>query len=84
MAGVEVIDVVLICTGSMSSPTLLVLMVHEIDLTMKIWPGCGRDEEPTEKAILFDKEIARTPLPGAPTIDIISSAVLRGDPPKVD
>ena len=40
--------------------------------------GCGRDEEPTEKAILFDKETACTPLPGAPTVDTISSVVLRG------
>ena len=62
----------------MSSPTSLALMIHEIDPTVKIWLGCGRDEEPTEKAILFDKEIARTPLSGAPTIDRISSAVLRG------
>ena len=31
-------------------------MIHEIDLTVKIWPGCGRDEEPVEKTILFDKE----------------------------
>ena len=53
-------------------------MTHEMDLTVKIWPGYGRDEEPTEKAILFDKETTRTPLPGAPTVDRISSAVLRG------
>ena len=31
-------------------------MIHEIDPTVKIWPGCGRDEEPAEKTILFDKE----------------------------
>ena len=73
-----------ICTGSMSSPTLSALMTHEIDLTVKIWLGYGRDEEPAGSTILFDKKTTRTPLPGAPTIDIISSAVLRGDPPKVD
>ena len=72
------IDVVLIYNGSMSSLTLLALMVHEIDLTMKIWPGYGKDEEPMKKAILFDKEIARSPLPSAPTVDRISSVVLRG------
>ena len=73
MIGVE-----LICTGSMSSPTPSALMIHEIDLIVKIWPGCGGDEAPVEKAILFDKETARKPLPGAPTVDRISSAVLRG------
>ena len=67
-----------ICTGSRSSLNLSALMVHEIDPTVKIWPGYGRDEEPAEKTIMFDKEIARPPLPGAPTIDRISSAVLRG------
>ena len=44
----------------------------------EIWSGYRRDEEPKEKAILFDKEIARNPLPGTPTIDRISSAVLQG------
>ena len=53
-------------------------MIHEIDLTVKIWLGYGRDKEPTEKAILFDKETARKPLPSAPTVDRISLAVLRG------
>ena len=53
-------------------------MIHEIDPTVKIWPGYRKDEEPAEKAILFDKEIAHTPLPGAPTVDRISSIVLRG------
>ena len=43
---------------------------------MKIWLGYGRDEEPTEKTILFDKETARSPLPGMPTVNRISSAVL--------
>ena len=62
----------------MSSLTLSALMIHEIDPTVKIWPGCGRDEEPSEKAILFDKETTRTPLPGAPTVDRISLVVLRG------
>ena len=65
-----------ICTGSRSSPTPSALMIHEIDPTVKIWSGYGRDEEPTEKAILFDKEIAHKPLPGVPTIDRISSVVL--------
>ena len=73
MIGVE-----LIYTGSRSSPTPLALMIHEMDLTVKIWPGCGRDDEPAEKAILFNKETTRTPLPSAPTVDRISSAVLRG------
>ena len=67
-----------IYTSSRSSPTPSVLMIHEIDPTMKIWPGCERDEEPTEEAILFDKETAPKPLPSTPTIDRISSAVLRG------
>ena len=53
-------------------------MIHEIDPTVKIWLGCGRDEEPTEKAILFDKEIAHRPLPGMPTVDRISPIVLQG------
>ena len=53
-------------------------MTHEMDLTVKIWLGCGRDEEPTEKAILFDEETARKPLPGVPTVDRISSVVLQG------
>ena len=68
----------LICTGSTSSLTPSALMTHEMDPTMKICPGCGRDEEPTEKVILFDKKTARKPLPGAPTVDRISSAVHRG------
>ena len=72
------VGAVLVYTSSMSSPTPSVLMTHKMDLTMKIWPGCGRDKEPTEKAILFDKETARKPLPGVPTVDRISSAVLRG------
>ena len=66
----------MICTGSMSSLTLSVLMTHEMDLTMKIWLGYGRDEEPTKKVILLDKEIACTPLPSTPTVDRISSVVL--------
>ena len=67
-----------ICTGSRSSPTPSALMTHVMDPTVKIWPGYGRDEEPTKKVILFDKETTRTPLPGTPTIDRISSVVLRG------
>ena len=50
------IDAELICTGSRSSLTPSALMIHEIDPTVKIWPDCGRDEEPVEKTILFDKE----------------------------
>ena len=53
-------------------------MIHEIDSTVKIWPGYGRDEEPAEKAILFNKETTRTPLSGVPTVDRILSAVFRG------
>ena len=53
-------------------------MIHEIDPTMKIWPGYGRDEEPMEKAILFNKETICKSLSGAPTVDRISSIVLRG------
>ena len=53
-------------------------MIHLIDPTVNIWPGYGRDEEPAERTILFDIETARTPLPGVPTIDRISLAVLRG------
>ena len=73
MAGIEPI-----CSGSRSSPTPSALMTYEMDPTVKIWPGYGRDEEPMEKTILFDKETARTPLPGTPTIDRISSVVHRG------
>ena len=73
-----VIGADMICTGSRSSLTLSALMTHEMDLTVKIWSGYRRDEEPTEKAILFDKETARKPLPGAPTVDRISSVVLQG------
>jgi len=73
-----VVGVEPICPGSRSSSTPSALMTHEMDLTMKIWLGYERDEEPTEKTILFDKETTRTPLPGAPTVDKISSAVLQG------
>ena len=66
-----------ICTGSMSSLTPSVLMIQEIDPTMKIWLGRRRDEESVEKAILFDKETTRTTLPGVPSVNRISSAVLR-------
>ena len=52
-------------------------MIHEIDPTMKIWPGYRRDKEPAERTILFDIETARTPLPDTPTVDKISSVVLR-------
>ena len=67
-----------ICTGSRSSMTPSALMVHEIDSTVKFWPGYGRDKEPAEKVILFDKETSCKPLPGTPTVDRISSVVLRG------
>ena len=53
-------------------------MIHEINPTVKIWPGYGRDEEPTEKAILFDKETTHKPLPSVPTVDRISSTVHQG------
>ena len=78
VVGAGMIDTASICAGSRSSLTPSALMIHEIDPTMKIWLGCRRDEEPTKKAILFDKETARTPLPGVPTIDRRSSAVHRG------
>ena len=78
VVGARVVGAEWICTGSRSSPNLLALMTHVMDPTVKIWPGYGRDEEPVEKAILFDKETTRTPLPGMPTIDRISLVVLRG------
>ena len=68
MAGAEPI-----CPGSRSSPTPSALMTYEMDPTVKIWPGCGTDKEPTKKAILFDKETSCNPLPGAPTVNRISS-----------
>ena len=46
-----------IFTGSMSSLTPSVLMIHEIDPTVKIWPGYRRDKEPVERTLLFDIEI---------------------------
>ena len=70
------IGAALIYTVSMSSLTPSALMTHEMDPTVKIWPGYGRDEEPVKKAILFNKEIARTPLSSAPTVDRILSVVL--------
>ena len=76
--GARVVSVEWICTGSRSSPTPSALMTHVMDPTVKIWPGYRRDEEPTEKTILFNKETARTPLPGTPTVDRISSVVHRG------
>jgi hypothetical protein len=65
-----------IYTGSMSSSTLSVLMIYEIDSAMKIWPSYRKDEEPAERTILLDIETARTPLAGAPTVDRKLSAVL--------
>ena len=38
-----------------SSPTLSMLMTHEMDPTVKIWLGYGKDKEHVEKAILFNK-----------------------------
>ena len=67
-----------ICTGLMISPSPSALMTHKIDPTVKIWPGFGEDEEPAKCTILFVMETTCTPLPGAPTFDRISSAVLRG------
>ena len=58
--GAGVIDAESIYTGSRSSPTPSALMIHEIDPTVKIWPGCGRDEELAENTILFDMETAHT------------------------
>ena len=46
---------------------------------MKIWSSYKRDEELAKKNILFDRETAHKPLPGAPTVDRISSAVLQGE-----
>ena len=76
--GVGVVGAVLVCTGSMSSLTPSPLMIHEIDPTMKVWPGCWRDEEPTKCTILFDMETACTPLPGTPTLYKRCLVVLRG------
>ena len=78
VAGVGVVGAILVYTGSMSSLTPSALMIHEIDLTVKIWLAYGRDEEPAKHTILFDVETARTPLPGVPTVNRISSVVLRG------
>ena len=78
VAGVGVIGAVLICIGSMSSLTSSALMIHEIDPTVKIWPGCGRDEEPTEKAILFHKETARN----TPTWRANCRQNIIGSPPR--
>ena len=80
VVGARVVGAEWIGTGSRSSPTPSALMTHVMDPTVKIWPSYGRDKEPAEKAILFDKETARTPLPSVPTVDRISSAVHRGVP----
>ena len=68
----------LIYTGLMISPSPSALMTQEIDPTIKIWPDFGEGEEPTKCAILFIIETAHIALPGVPTVDRISSAVLRG------
>ena len=78
VAGVGVVGTGSICTGSMISPSPSALMTQEINLTVKIWPSFGEDEGPTKRTILFIMETTRTPLPGAPTIDKISSVVIRG------
>ena len=67
-----------ICTSLKISPSSSALMTQEIDLTVKIWPGFGEDEELEKCTILFVMETTRTPLPGTPTVDRISSVVLRG------
>ena len=54
------IGAVSICTGSMSSPTSSALMIQEIDPTVKISPGYGRDKKPAKRTILFDMETTRT------------------------
>ena len=63
---------------SMSSLSLSALITQEIDPTIKIWPSGGKDKEPAKHTILFDMEIACTPQPSVPTVNRISSAVLRG------
>ena len=75
--GVGVVGAELICTGSMSSLSPSALMTQEIDPPVKIWSGCRRDEERTKSTILFDMETSHTPLPGALSVDRISSVVLR-------
>ena len=67
-----------ICTSSMISPSPSALMTLEIDPTIKIWPGFREDKGLKKCTILFIMETAHTPLPGAPTVDRISSVVLRG------
>ena len=74
--GVGVVGAESIYTGLMISPSLLALMTQEIDPTVKIWPSYRKDEEPVKRTILFIMETTRTPLPGAPTVDRILSAVL--------
>ena len=78
IVGISVVGVESICTDLKISPSPSALMTQEIDPTVKIWPGFGEDEEPEKCTILFVMETARTPLPSAPTVDGISSAVLQG------
>ena len=59
-------------------------MIHEIDLTVKIWLGYGRDEEPTEKAILFDKETTRNPYLARQLLTEYRRQSSEGYPKKVD
>ena len=73
MVGIESIY-----TGLKIFPSPSTLMTQEIDPTVKIWSGFGEDEELEKCTILFFMETTRTPLPGVPTVDRISSVVLRG------
>ena len=76
--GVGVVGAESIYIGLKISLSPSALMTQEIDLTVMIWPGFGEDEELEKCTILFIMEIACTPLPGAPTVNIISLVVLRG------
>ena len=76
--GVGVVGAESICTVLKISPSPSALMTQEIDPAVKIWLGFGEDEELKKCSILFVMEIARTPLPGVPTVDKRCSAVLRG------
>ena len=69
---------------SIISPSPSALMTQEIDPTMKIWPGYGRDEEPIEKTILFNKETTRTPYLALQLSTEYSRQSSEGYPTKVD
>ena len=68
----------LICIGLKISLSSSALMTQEIDPIVKIWPGSREDKELEKCTISFIMETTRTPLPSAPTVDRISSVVLRG------